>query len=201
MTFVGFDLHRRYITACALHATGGVVGEVRQLATALERVLEWLAALPLPVTVAMATTLYREWPIGQLQEAGHAVRVADAYQAKLIWQARSKTDPIDARKLAELLRMNLPPTIWAPDLEARRHDPSWSPCKLLALLRRQEQRRGQEFQWPARSTVAELLRRTGLTTPRRRWWRRRASSSCPSRSRCCAHSRRTPSLVAFGGAG
>jgi transposase len=39
---------------------------------------------------------------------------------KLIWQARAKTDPADARKLAELLRTNLLPTIWVPDLETRR---------------------------------------------------------------------------------
>jgi transposase len=47
-------------------------------------------------------------------------QVADAYQLKLIWQARSKTDTIDARKIAELLRMNLLPAIWLPDLETRR---------------------------------------------------------------------------------
>jgi hypothetical protein len=30
---------------------------------------------------------------------------------RLIWRARSKSDPIDARRLAEVLRTNLPPTI------------------------------------------------------------------------------------------
>jgi hypothetical protein len=39
---------------------------------------------------------------------------------------------------------------------------------LLALVRRQDRRHGTAFAWPARSTVAELLRRNGLTTPRRR---------------------------------
>ncbi|HEV8497285.1 MAG TPA: transposase, partial [Gemmatimonadaceae bacterium] len=32
----------------------------------------------------------------------------------------SKTDIIDARKLGELLRSNLLPTIWVPDLDTRR---------------------------------------------------------------------------------
>jgi transposase len=53
----------------------------------------------------------------RLTAAGYACRVADAHQVKLIWQARSKTDPIDARKLAELLRVNLFPAIWIPDYE------------------------------------------------------------------------------------
>jgi len=120
MTFVGFDLHKRYITACALDASGAVVAEIRQLTTALESVLDWLAALPAPVAVAMEATLYWEWLVARLQEAGHTAHVADAYQVKLIWQARAKTDIIDSRKLAELLRSNLLPTIWVPDLETRR---------------------------------------------------------------------------------
>ncbi|PKQ02992.1 MAG: hypothetical protein CVT72_15955, partial [Alphaproteobacteria bacterium HGW-Alphaproteobacteria-11] len=41
------------------------------------------------------------------------------YQVKLIWQARAKTDPIDARKLADLLRTNLLPVVWVPSLEIR----------------------------------------------------------------------------------
>ena len=61
-----------------------------------------------------------------------------------------------------------PPELTARFLEARRHHPSWGPRKLLKLLRRQSRRWGMEPRWPARSTVAELLRRNGLTTPRRR---------------------------------
>lgn len=38
---------------------------------------------------------------------------------KLIWQARCKTDPVDARKLAELLRTNLLPVIWVAPPEVR----------------------------------------------------------------------------------
>jgi hypothetical protein len=61
MTFVGLDLHKRYITACALEATGGVVAEIRQLATTIATVLDRLAALPQPVVIAMEATLYWEW--------------------------------------------------------------------------------------------------------------------------------------------
>jgi len=60
MTFVGLDLHKRYITACALDGNGAVVGEMRQLATTVETVLDWLGALPQPVAVAMEATLYWE---------------------------------------------------------------------------------------------------------------------------------------------
>lgn len=68
MTWVGFDLHKRYITACALEASGTIVSEIRQLATTIETVLDWLIALPAPVAIAMEATLYWEWHVGRLQE-------------------------------------------------------------------------------------------------------------------------------------
>jgi hypothetical protein len=114
MTFVGLDLHKRDITACALDGSSTIVSEIRQLATSTETVLDWLAAVPAPVVIAMEATLYWEWLVARLQEAGHTTLVADAYQVKLIWQARSKTDIVDARKVAELLRSDLLPTIWVP---------------------------------------------------------------------------------------
>lgn len=80
---------------------------------------DFLAAMTGPVTVAMEATLYWQWLHDQLEALGHSVRVADARQVKLIWQARSKTDPIDARKLAELVRVNLFPAIWIPALDSR----------------------------------------------------------------------------------
>ena len=45
--FVALDLHKRY-TAWALDASGGIVSEIRQLATTIETLLAWLAALPYP---------------------------------------------------------------------------------------------------------------------------------------------------------
>jgi len=119
MTFVGFDLHKRYITACALDAEGELLAEIRQLSTSLEAILAWLEALPGPLTVGLEATLYWEWLTTRLTARQITVKVAHAYHVKLIWQARAKTDPIDARKLAELLRVNLFPAIWIPDAETR----------------------------------------------------------------------------------
>jgi transposase InsO family protein len=61
-----------------------------------------------------------------------------------------------------------PAALQARLLDARRHHPTWGPRKWLALVRRQDRRYGADYAWPARSTVAELLRRNGLTTKRRR---------------------------------
>ncbi len=64
-------------------------------------------------------TLHWAWLHDRLTEAGYEVEVAHPQQVKLISQARCKTGPIDARKLADLLRTNLLPAIWVPDAETR----------------------------------------------------------------------------------
>ncbi len=69
--------------------------------------------------MALEATLYWHWLERQLTALGVTVLVAHPYQVKLIWQARTKTDPIDARKLAELARVHLLPAIWIPDLATR----------------------------------------------------------------------------------
>ena len=121
MIWVGLDLHQRYITACALDDAGVVVAEHRRLPTDAESSVSWLTGLGGAVTVVMEATLYWAWLHDQLSAAGIAAVAAHPYQVKLIWQARAKTDPIDARKLADLLRANLLPTVWVPSPELRAH--------------------------------------------------------------------------------
>jgi transposase len=119
MIYVGLDLHKRYITACAIDALGPLVAEERRLATELAVLGAWLGRLTGPVTVVLEATLYWAWLEQQLTALGYTVLVAHPYQVKLIWQARTKTDPIDARKLAELARVHLLPAIWIPDAATR----------------------------------------------------------------------------------
>ncbi len=121
MIWVGLDLHKRYITACALDTAGTVVAEHRRLPADAEALVTWLTRLGGAVTVAMEATLYWAWLHDQLSAAGIAAVAAHPYQVKLIWQARAKTDPIDARKLADLLRTSLLPTVWVPSPELRAH--------------------------------------------------------------------------------
>jgi transposase len=119
MYYVGLDLHKKYVTLCALDSVGTVVSETRRLEPELDHVLAWLGPLPQPVTVVLEATLYWAWLHDRLAAAGYAVLVAHPQQVKLISHARCKTDPIDARKLADLARTNLLPTIWIPDAATR----------------------------------------------------------------------------------
>ena len=119
MVTVGLDLHKRYITAAAVDDAGTVLAEHRRLEPSLDALGRWLGAFPPPLTVALEATLYWHWLERRLTALGVTVIVAHPYQVKLIWQARTKIDPIDARKLAELARVHLLPAIWMPDPATR----------------------------------------------------------------------------------
>src|ERR1043166_5599410 len=56
MLWVGLDLHKHYITACAMDETGVILAEHRRLPADDTTLLGWLGALPGPVTVAMEAT-------------------------------------------------------------------------------------------------------------------------------------------------
>ncbi len=58
MIWVGLDLHKKYITACAMDEAGGIVAEHRRLPADADVLVTWLTGLGGPVTVAMEATLY-----------------------------------------------------------------------------------------------------------------------------------------------
>lgn len=119
MVYVGLDLHKRYITGCALSDEGRVLAQVTRLSPTWDALAAWLHGLGPALTVVLEATLYCWWLERQLTGAGYRALVVDAYQVKLIWQTRTKTDPIDAQKLAELARVRLLPVLWVPDPRTR----------------------------------------------------------------------------------
>ena len=90
MFWVGLDLHKRYIAACALDDASHVVAEQQWLAADIEALVRWLLGSGGEVTVAMEATLYWAWLHDQLSAACIAAVTAHPYQVKLIWQARCK---------------------------------------------------------------------------------------------------------------
>jgi transposase len=92
MRWVGLDLHKHYLAACALDDGGHLVAEHRRLPPDVAAVVAWLQGLGDAVTVAMEATLHWAWLHDQLSAAGVAAVTAHPYQVKLIWQARPATD-------------------------------------------------------------------------------------------------------------
>ena len=123
--YVGLDVHKRIVEACVLDQDGKVVFRLR---FGLSR--ETLAAfakvrlLPSDRVVLEATT--NTWAVVRILKPFVAeVVVSNPLATKAIAQAKVKTDKVDAKVLAQLLRCDFLPTVWEPD-EATQEMRRWT---------------------------------------------------------------------------
>jgi transposase len=115
MHTIGLDVHKRVIEAAILDETGTVVHRERFAATreALERFAR--ERLHPDDQLALEATT-NTWAIARILQpfVGRLV-VSNPLLTRAIAQAKIKTDAIDARVLAELLRAGYLPEVWIPD--------------------------------------------------------------------------------------
>jgi transposase len=112
--FVGLDVHKSVIEACILDADGRV--EARHRFALDEQALALFARTrlrPDDRVVLEATT--NTWAVARVIRPHVAeVVVSNPMQTRAIAQAKVKTDKVDARILAQLLRCDFLPRVWEP---------------------------------------------------------------------------------------
>ncbi len=112
--FYGLDVHKEFIQICCLGKEGQVIKEYRIRATVNE-IEEYTEQLQPGDEVVLEST-FHTWAIYTILCGGEAkVVVANSLQVKAIANARIKTDRIDARVLAQLLRTGFIPEVKMPD--------------------------------------------------------------------------------------
>jgi transposase len=119
--FVGLDVHKQVIAYCVKTRAGEIVAEGTIPATRAG-LDEWVKTLPGPWHGGMEATMFSHWiyqhlkPHAQRLEMGHSARM------KAISAGKKKSDQIDARTIADLLRCDLFPSCYviAPELGALR---------------------------------------------------------------------------------
>lgn len=118
MHYVGLDIHKKTISFCLKLADGTIVREGVLKATRpdLDR---WMETLPRPWTVAMEATIFTSWVYDHLRPHAAAVKVAHPLMLRAIAEAKRKNDRIDARKIADLLRVDLVPECYMAPPEIR----------------------------------------------------------------------------------
>src|SRR3954469_22077864 len=118
---VGIDLHRKRSHIAVIDEEGEqlisrrIINDPQTLLTLLEKAGE--------CRVALEATYGWEWLADVLQDAGYELHLAHPMRTKAIASARVKSDAVDARTLAHLLRADLLPEAYiAPrDLRDLRH--------------------------------------------------------------------------------
>jgi transposase len=101
---IGLDLGDRTSHSCMLDASGNVLLE-RSLATTSNGIRQAFGRIPRS-RIALETGTHSPWVSRQLSQMGHEVIVAHARNVRLIGESSRKDDPLDARTLARLARID-----------------------------------------------------------------------------------------------
>lgn len=120
MKSVGIDYHKRYSVVSVIDESGSVQAEERIEHSHPERFGQMLREHT-PCQVGFEATMNWGWLHEILEEIPGVERIvmANPLHVRLISAAQVKTDKVDARKLAQLLRANLLPASHIPDRATR----------------------------------------------------------------------------------
>jgi transposase len=114
--YVGIDLHKRLLVVCILDERGQVEQELRIDEVTQASILAFARIWLRPTDHVVLEVTTNTWPVYRLLLPFVArVVVSNPVATKAIAQAKVKTDKVDAHVLAQLLRLDFLPTVWAPD--------------------------------------------------------------------------------------
>jgi transposase len=116
--FIGCDAHKKYSVFVAIDETGNVKPAVR-VNHDRELYRGFLRGLPAGSEIAVETIGNWYWIVDEMEEAGHRPRLAHARKSKLMMGEIDKTDKLDGRGLATLLRNGTLPEVWIASREVR----------------------------------------------------------------------------------
>jgi transposase len=118
MNSVGIDLHRKRSHVAALDERGVELFS-RRIVNDPATFLALLGELDGESKIALEATYGWEWLADLLEDHGYELHLAHPLRTKAIASARVKTDAVDARTLAQLLRADLLPEAYVAPRELR----------------------------------------------------------------------------------
>lgn len=122
MNYVGIDYHKAYSVLVTMNERGQLLQEARLPGNSPAAFAQYFQSLNGPAKVVLEGC--RNW--GYLYDLLHEippvqeVQLANAYKVRIIAEAQVKTDKLDARALANLLRGDLIPRLHVPAPKNRR---------------------------------------------------------------------------------
>jgi transposase len=106
--YVGLDIHKKSISYCMKKADGTVVDEGKIRATRLA-LTDWVATRKGPWAGGMEATIFTGWIYDFLLPHAKELKVGHPLKLRAIVAGKKKSDHLDARTLADLLRCDLFP--------------------------------------------------------------------------------------------
>ena len=116
--YIGFDVHKKSISYCVKLADGKIVEEGKLRATH-EALRQWAAKRTEPWHGAMEATLFSGWIYDTLKPFAAELQMGHPALMKAIAASKKKSDKLDARKIADMVRCNLLPVCYVAPAELR----------------------------------------------------------------------------------
>jgi len=116
--FVGCDAHKKFSQFVVLDETGQVRQQIKVM-HGRGAIRGYLNAFPAGTPVAVETVGNWYWIADEIEAAHGEPLLAHAAKAKVMMGHTNKTDKLDAKGLATLLRNGTLPTVWIPPAELR----------------------------------------------------------------------------------
>jgi transposase len=116
--FIGCDAHKKFSVFVAVNERGQA-GEALRVSHERETYREFLAQLPSHSKIAVEASGHYSWLVDEMERSGHHPKLCNPLEAKRRMGLTKKTDRLDARGLAILLRNGTLPEVWIPPGELR----------------------------------------------------------------------------------
>jgi transposase len=116
--FIGCDAHKKFSVFVAVNEKGQA-GEALRVAHDRQLYREFLAQLPAHSSIAVEASGSYSWLVDEMERSGHRPKLCNPLEAKRRMGLTKKTDTLDARGLAILLRNGTLPEVWIPPSELR----------------------------------------------------------------------------------
>ena len=119
MYYVGCDLHKRFTWFYVMSEMSTRVIS-KSIANSIEELHSFLSQIPKPFTLAVEATYNWYFFVDISEQYAQTVYLADSYELKAFAKRHKKTDRIDARLIADVLRKGYLPAVTIADKETRR---------------------------------------------------------------------------------
>src|ERR1700676_1046399 len=116
--FIGCDAHKKFSVFVAVNEKGHA-GEALRVAHDRQLYREFLGRLPPHSSIAVEASGSYSWLVDEMERSGHRPKLCNPLEAKRRMGLTKKTDTLDARGLAILLRNGTLPEVWIPPSELR----------------------------------------------------------------------------------
>ena len=116
--FIGCDAHKKFSVFVAVNEKGHA-GEAIRAAHDREAYREFLSRLPSHSLIAVEASGHYSWLVDEMEGLGHHPKLCNPLEAKRRMGLSKKTDKLDAKGLAILLRNGTLPEVWIPPSELR----------------------------------------------------------------------------------